>query len=179
MAGEKTTVARPYAEAIFAHARETGKLDVWSDTLAFLNVVVRDPMMLGLIDNPKVGRGRLAELMVEIGGGRLSEEGRNLVRLLVENRRLELLPEIAALFEALKTEAQGAVDVHVVAAHAVNAAQQRQLAAALKDRLGREVRLTTEKDPSLLGGAVIRAGDLVIDGSVKGRIRELASELGI
>ncbi len=179
MAGEKTTVARPYAEAIFARAQESGKLDVWSDMLGFLNAVVGDSRMLGLIDNPKVGRGRLTELMLEIGGGRLSDEGQNLVRLLVANRRLDLLPDVATLFEALKSEAEGAIDVHVIAAYVVSAAQQRQLAAALKGRLGREVRLTAEKDPSLLGGAVIRAGDLVIDGSVKGRIRQLARELGI
>ncbi len=179
MAAEKTTVARPYAEAIFACARDSGKLDVWLDMLAFLNAVARDPMMLGLIDNPKIGRTRLTELLLEVCGGRLNEEGQNLVRLLVENRRLEVLPEIATLYEGLKNEAEGAIDVHIIAAYAVNVTQQKQLGAALKARLGRDVRITTEKDPTLLGGALIRAGDLVIDGSVKGRIRQLASELGI
>jgi F-type H+-transporting ATPase subunit delta len=179
MAEEKTTIARPYAEAILARANESGKLDVWSEMLAFLNAVVHDPMMLGLIDNPKVGRARLTELLLEVGGGRLSEEGENLVRLLVDNRRLAVLPEIATLYEGLKNEAKGTIDVLVIAPYVVNAAQQKQLAAALKTRLGRAVRITTEKDPSLIGGAVIRAGDLVIDGSVKGRIEQLASELGI
>jgi F-type H+-transporting ATPase subunit delta len=179
MAGERTTIARPYAEAIFARARETDKLDLWSDMLDFLEAVATDPDMLGMITSPKVGRERLARLLLEVGGGRLSEEGENLVRVLAENRRLELLPEIRSLFEDLKAAARGAIDVHVVSAYVVNAAEKRRLTEALKARLGREVRLTTEKDPSLIGGAVIRAGDLVIDGSIQGRIRQLASELGI
>jgi F-type H+-transporting ATPase subunit delta len=179
MAGERTTIARPYAEAIFARARETDKLDLWSEMLAFLKTVVTDSHMLGMIASPKVGRERLARLLLEIVGGRMSDEGENLVRILTENRRLELLPEIAALFEDLKAEAESAIDVHVVAAYAVNAAEKRRLTEALKVRLGREVRLTTEKDTALIGGAVIRAGDLVIDGSIQGRIRQLATELGI
>jgi len=179
MAGERTTIARPYAQAVFARARETDKLDLWSEMLAFLEAVVTDPDMLGMIASPKVGRERLAQLLQGIAGGRLSDEGENLVRILTENRRLVLLPEIAALFEELKTEVEGAVDVHVVSAYVVNPAEQRRLTEALKTRLGREVRLTTEKDPSLIGGAVIRAGDLVIDGSIQGRIRQLATELGI
>jgi F-type H+-transporting ATPase subunit delta len=179
MAGEKTTIARPYAEAMFARARDTDKLDLWSEMLAFLDAVVRDPGMAGIIDNPRVGRDRLADLLLDIAGGRLSDEGENLVRVLVANRRVQVLPEIALLFEDLKNAAEGALDVHIVSAYAVNAAQKSQLADALRSRLGKEVRITTEKDPSLIGGAVIRAGDLVIDGSVKGRIRQLATELGI
>jgi len=179
MAGERTTIARPYAEAVFAQARETDKLDLWSEMLAFLEAVVTDPEMLGMIASPKVGRERLGRLLLEIAGGHLSDEGQNLVRILTENRRLVLLPEIAALFEDLKSAAEGAIDVHVVAAYVVNSAEQRRLTEALTARLGREVRLTTEKDPSLIGGAVIRAGDLVIDGSIQGRIRQLATELGI
>jgi len=179
MAGERTTIARPYAEAVFARARETDKLDLWSEMLTFLEAVVTDPDILGMIASPKVGREHLAQLLLDIAGGRLSDEGQNLVRILTENRRLELLPEIASLFQDLKAAAEGAIDVHVISAYVVNAAEQRRLTEALKARLGREVRLTTEKDPSLIGGAVIRAGDLVIDGSVQGRIRQLATELGI
>jgi F-type H+-transporting ATPase subunit delta len=179
MAGELTTVARPYAEAIFAHADEAGKLDLWSEMLAFLSSVVADPRLQGAIKDPNFGRERLEALMLAIGGGRLSAEGQNLVRLLVANDRLMVLPEIAALYEVRKNERQGRLDVHITTAYALQAAQKSALADALKRRLGREVTIAADKDPELIGGVCIRVGDLVIDGSVRNQLRHLASEFGI
>lgn len=179
MAQEKTTIARPYAEAVFGRAQETGKLDLWSDMLGLLSSVVRTPEIAGLIANPKLPRQRLLELMLEIGGGHLSEEGQNLLRLLAANDRLSVLPEIADHYERLKRENQGVIQVQVSSAYALNKTQEATLAEALKAKLGRDIEISSEKDPSLIGGILIRAGDLVIDGSVRGQLHKLANELNI
>lgn len=179
MAGDATTIARPYAEAIFARAVETDKLDLWSDMLELLALAAKDPALSGLIASPKLDKSQMAELMLDIGGARLSDEGQNFVRLLVENRRLSVLPEIAGLFEQRKAEHQGTLEVHVTSAFALQPAQEKQLAEALKKKLGRDIRITSEKDPELIGGFRLRAGDMVIDGSVSGQLGQLANELGI
>jgi F-type H+-transporting ATPase subunit delta len=179
MAGDATTIARPYAEAIFERADETGKLDLWSAMLQFLSAVVSDKTMAGIVTNPLFDREDLVKLMLEVGGGRLTDEGENLVKLLIQNGRLSVLPEITELFEVLKAEKDRILKVHVVSAYALQAIQEKQLAEALKKKLGREVTITSEKDPDLIGGIHIRAGDMVIDGSIKGRLQQLANELGI
>ena len=179
MAQEASTIARPYAEAVYRLAADEGKLDTWSDMLAFLAEVMKDPAMKGVVSNPGLTRDRLAELMLDIGGGRLTDTGQNFVRLLAENGRLSVLPEIAAQFHRLKQESQGTLAVEITSAYPLNAAQEQSLAEALKVKLGREVSITSVEDPELVGGALIRAGDLVIDGTVKGQLRQLAKELGI
>jgi F-type H+-transporting ATPase subunit delta len=179
MAGDATTIARPYADAVFARAVETDKLDLWSDMLELLAATARDPALAGLIASPKLDKAQMTELMLDIGGGRLSDEGQNLVRLLTANRRLSVLPEIAALFEARKAEHEGSIDVHVTSAFALLPAQEQQLAEALKRKLGREIRITSEQDPELIGGFRLRAGDMVIDGSVSRQLGKLAQELGL
>ena len=179
MAGDATTIARPYAEAVFARADETGKLALWSEMLELLVAVVTDPTMASVVANPLFDRDNLASLMLEIGGGRLTDEGGNLVKLLVQNGRLTLLPEIARLFDELKAEKDRMLKVHVKSAYALKPAQEKQLAEALKKMLGREVSITSEKDPELIGGVHIRAGDMVIDGSIRGRLQQLANEFGI
>lgn len=179
MAADEITIARPYAEAVFQRAAETGKLDLWSEMLEFLAAAVRDPALSGLIASPKLDRSQMAELVLEIGGGRLSDEGQNLVRLLAANRRLAVLPGIARLFEQRKAEHEGTIDVVVTSAFELKPAQEKQLADALKRRLGRDVRITSEHDPELIGGFRLRAGDMVVDGSVAGRLTQLANELGI
>ncbi len=179
MAAENTTVARPYAEALFNRALESKKLDQWSDALALLSAVASDDQIAAINANPSVERTRVAELVISICGKGLTAEGKNLVKLLVENDRLDVTPEIAELYEALKNEAQGAIDALVITPYAVKAAEQKKLAEALKKKLGRDVRITSEVDPDLIGGAIIRAGNMVIDGSVSGQLRKLATELGI
>jgi len=179
MAGELTTIARPYAEAILARAEATDKLDLWSEMLQFLAAVVTDPQLETRIDDPALGRDKLETLLLEIATGRLSEEGANFLRLLVRNRRLAVLPEIAALYEKLKNERRGLLEVHITSAYALQAAQKKQLAEALQARFGKQVQITTEKDQALIGGVHIRVGDLVIDGTVRGKLRQLANEFGI
>jgi F-type H+-transporting ATPase subunit delta len=179
MAGDATTVARPYAEALFQRAQETGRLSEWSDTLEFLAAALREPELIAFVTNPKLTHGQRTELMLDLGGDRLDAEARNLVRVLVENDRLVVLPEIAALYETRKREAEGQTKVVVTSALPLVPAMLEQLAAALKAKLGQQVEITTEEDPSLIGGIRIRAGDTVIDGSVRGRLYQLANELGI
>lgn len=174
---EQTTVARPYAEAVFKRAKETEQLGAWSDMLPLLASVVGDPRMLGLISNPRVQPDQLTSLILDVTSGQLSEEGQNLVRLLVANGRTEALPEIARLFEDLRAEDQGTIEVKVYSAYSVDAAQKKKIASALSERLGKEVSISTERDESLLGGILIRAGDLVIDGSVLGRLRAMSASL--
>jgi F-type H+-transporting ATPase subunit delta len=147
--------------------------------LDLLAAVVRDPGLAGLITSPKLDRSQMADLLIDIGDGRLSDEGQNLVRLLAANRRLAVLPEIAEMFEIHKAEHQGTIDVHVTAAFPLNIAQEQQLETALKHKLGRDIRITSEQDPELIGGLRLRAGDMVIDGSVAGQLEKLANELGI
>ena len=113
------------------------------------------------------------------GGERLDEEGRNLVKLLVQNDRLPLLPDIAALYERLKRERQGVLQVEVISAYTLDQAEKQTLAGVLKERLDRDIEINAERDPDLIGGILIRAGDLVIDGSVRGQLHKLDNELRI
>jgi F-type H+-transporting ATPase subunit delta len=179
MAGDATTIARPYAEAVFARAVESNQLESWTDMLAMLAVVARDPAMAGLIASPKLDRQRMTELLLEIGGDRLSDEGRNLVRLLARNRRLSVLPEIARLYEQFRAEHQGSLEVTVTSAFDLEPEQQQRIADVLKTKLGRDIRITSHTEPELIGGFRVRAGDLVIDGSVAGQLGKLAAKMGI
>ena len=174
---DKTTIARPYARAAFAAAQARGFLPVWSDALHTAATVVRDTGVESLIGNPRVTSKQLADLIIGVGGGKLGAEWDELVLALAQNGRLAVLPEIATLFDALKDEADGVVDVTVTAATTLDAKQQDALTTALTRRLKRKVRLHNEVDPTLIGGAVIRAGDLVIDGSLRTRLERMAFEL--
>lgn len=179
MAGDATTIARPYAEAIVRRAVETDKLDLWSDMLGLLGIAVADPTLSRMLANPKLNRQQKAELMLDIGGGRLSDEGENLIKLLAQNGRLSVLPEIAEAFEHAKAEHQGSLDVEVTTAFPLKPAQEDAIAGALKTKLGRDIRITSQEDPELIGGFRLRAGDMVIDGSVAGQLGLLAHELEI
>jgi len=174
---ERTTLARPYAEAVFRLARERKVLADWSAMLQFAAAVVRDPQMSRLIDNPRVSRERFVSFFLDVCGKKLDKDGGNFIRILAENHRIQLLPEITALYETLRADAESRVEAEVISATAVSADQLKTIAAALKKRLGRDVTLATRLDPSLIGGIVIRAGDLVIDGSVHGRLEALATYL--
>lgn len=174
---EIQTLARPYAAAVFELAQARQALPAWSEMLAFIAMVAGDANMQRLTSDPRVDRARFLELFLDICGKNISDAGANFVRVLVENRRLNLLPEIVGQYEALKAEAEARVEVTVVSAFPLEAAQIETLGAALRRKFGREVNLTSRVDQTLLGGIVIRAGDLVIDGSVRGRLAELATHL--
>lgn len=174
---EKLTTARPYAEAVFALARAQNALPAWSEMLALAAAVAGDARVGHLASDPRVERARFLGLFLDICGGRLDPQGANFIRLLVENRRLNLLPEIASLYEGLKAEAEARVEATVTSAFSLEPAQLKTLEQGLQRRLGRAVHLTATVDRSLVGGVVLRAGDLVIDGSVRGRLAALATEL--
>ena len=174
---ERRTTARPYAEAAFALARDAGRLKPWSEMLGLLATVVGDAGLQRLLDDPRLARERLAALIIEIGGRHFDAAAQNFVRLLADNRRLALLPEIVALYEMRRAKAEAIVEADVTSAYDLSDAERRKIGEALKRRLGREVRVIAQVDASLLGGIVVRAGDLVIDGSVRGRIAALATHL--
>jgi F-type H+-transporting ATPase subunit delta len=174
---ERTTTARPYAKAIFALARKNNRLTETSDGLTRAAETVLDSRVHALLGSPHVTAAQLAELVAGIAGPALDENGRNFLSLLAQNRRLGFLPEIVALFEKMKADVENAVDVEVVSASPLSSDQESRYAAALQKKLGRSVRLHTKVDGTLLGGAVLKAGDLVIDGSIKGRLERLATEL--
>jgi F-type H+-transporting ATPase subunit delta len=166
---ETITVARPYAQAAFQFASKHQALKVWSDMLSLLAAIVRDDGMHGLINSPRVTESQLADLVIQVAGSLIDEKCANFVRVLVDNRRLSLLPEIAALFEIQRRDAEGRVQAELISAFPASD--------ALRKRLGRDIELTCKVDTSLLGGAIIRAGDLVIDGSVRGKLQRLGTAL--
>ena len=174
---ETTTIARPYAQAAFELARADNALLVWSEMLNLAAAVAHDAQLSTLLSSPRISRNQLAELFIGVCGERLSAQGKNFIRLLADNRRLDVLTEIAALFQVLRAEAEGVLEAEMVSAQPVTDAQRMQITAALKARLKREVTLSVRTDASLLGGAIIRAGDLVIDGSARGKLAKLAVAL--
>jgi F-type H+-transporting ATPase subunit delta len=174
---DKTTIARPYAKAAFEEAKGSNHLGPWSETLRTAAAVVRDRRVEVLLSNPSVSIAELAQFVIDLAGPQLDEHGRNFVQTLAQNRRLAYLPEISTLFDELKDEAEGVIDVTVTSAAPLDKGQQDALSVALQRRLKRQVRLQCATDPSLIGGAVLRAGDLVIDGSVRARLGRIAYEL--
>jgi F-type H+-transporting ATPase subunit delta len=174
---DKSTIARPYARAAFEEARAAKRLEPWSQALHVAAAVVEDPRVAALLGHPHVTADRLAGLVIGITGPQLGDQGGNFVRILAENRRLAVLPEIAARFDELKDAAEGVADVTVTSAAALDAGQQKTLTAALERRLKRTVRLHCVTDPKLIGGAVVQSGDLVIDGSVRTRLERIAYAL--
>ncbi|HUK01729.1 MAG TPA: F0F1 ATP synthase subunit delta [Steroidobacteraceae bacterium] len=174
---DRTTIARPYAKAAFADASAARTLGEWSRALAIGAQVVRDPRVARLLDNPEVSPAQLAELVAGIAGPDLTPAARNFVTELAGNHRLGYLPEISSLFEKLKDAYEGVADVTVTSAAPLDAAQQQRLSQALAKRLKREIRLHCETDPRLIGGAVLQAGDLVIDGSLRSKLERMTYEL--
>jgi F-type H+-transporting ATPase subunit delta len=174
---DKLTIARPYARAAFEAAQEHGVLSAWSDALRMAATIVQDARVAQLLGNPRVTAKELADLLSGLGGGELATAWGEFTLMLAQNSRLAVLPEIATLFEALKDEAEGVVDVTVTAATTLDDKQRQTLITALSHRLKRRVRLRSEVDAALIGGAVVRAGDLVIDGSLRTRLERMAFEL--
>lgn len=174
---ESITVARPYAQAAFDEARKLGNLKGWSDTLQALAQSLSNAEVYAVVTSPRVIRTQLEALMQALCGGSISKSEQNFIKLLAESQRLTLLPEIAAHFEALRAEEEKSVDVLVTSAFDLDETQKQKITVALKKRLGREIRLSCAVDNKLLGGAIIRAGDKVIDGSARSQLSELATAL--
>jgi F-type H+-transporting ATPase subunit delta len=174
---ERATVARPYARAAFAFAREAGRVTQWSGWLATARSVVASEEFQQLEGSPGITSGQLSGLVVGICGDALDAHGKAFLGLLSENGRLDFLPQIATQFEELKAEAENVADAEVVSAAELDDRQRQRLAAALRQRLRRDVRLHCTVDPTLIGGAIVRSGDLLIDGSLKGKLERLETEL--
>lgn len=171
-----STLARPYAKAVFALARETGKFKEWSAQLAALAAAVSDPQLARLVGHPAVTKADLIAVFGEASKP-LGKEGQSLLALLVENNRLKSAGFLAQQFETLRAEAESRVDVEITSAVSVDKAQQDALANAIKKRLKLDVGIEWNTDAALIAGAVIRAGDLVIDGSVRGELERLHTAL--
>jgi len=174
---ERATLARPYAEALGKLAAETGAWDAWSQRLALISLIAGDAQIQDLSANPSIPAARVAEVVLAVCGGKLGAEGDNLARLLVENKRLNLLPEIVALFEALKAEQEGELAAHITSAFPLDAGQMSGLVARLEGKFGRKVNATQSLDEALIGGVVIQVGDEVMDASVRGGLEALAVTL--
>jgi F-type H+-transporting ATPase subunit delta len=178
-----STVARPYAKALFDIANGERKLPAWSAALGAAAAVVADANAKRALANPALDDQARAELVASVVGGLAGGEllatpqGTNLLKLLAENDRLTALPEIAAQFDALKAQAENKVNVTVTSATAIDGPLAEQIKKSLEHKLGRSVELTLTVDASLIGGAVIRADDMVIDGSVRTRLQRLAETL--
>ena len=184
---ELSTIARPYARAAFESAQALKTLAEWSEGLARAATVVSDERVRALIGNPRIAPDELTDMLFELAAAskdgqarasRSHQELRNLFQLLVQNRRLRLLPEIAVQFEALRADAEQFATVEVRSARELTREQAQRLQSALERRLGRTVRLSTQVDPSLIGGAVVQYGDFVLDGSIRRSLERMGSVIG-
>lgn len=174
---ELTTLARPYAKAAFAEAVEHNALIEWSNMLSLAAQFAADKGFAKILVHPALTAQQQATALTDLCGDKLNQSGKNFLMILSENKRLTLLPEIVEAFEELKAAQEHAVDVTVTSAFELTDAQQETLSQALKNKLQCDVRLTGKVDQSLVGGVIIRAGDLVIDGSVRGKLAKLAEAM--
>jgi len=178
MMAESITIARPYAKASFEAARTGDALDAWSSMLAYASAIAKDENMVVVLDHPALTSQAKADAFCDVCGDNLNEQGKNLIRVLSENDRIGLLPEIASLFDVLKAQLEQSVDVEVESAFDLGSEQQEKLAQALSKKLDRKVNVTSSVNAELMGGAIVRANDLVIDASVRGKLAKLAEAVG-
>lgn len=174
---EPSTVARPYAEAAFKLAESANALGKWSEMLGALALVAQDERVLRTVGDPNLSDAQVAGLFISILGGRLNGEAENLVRVLAENRRIELLPEIRAQFEALKNEREGVVEAEVLSAFELSEAQLADLVRRLEQKTGRKVKARIQVQSDLIAGVKVVMGDKVIDGSARAQLGALEAAL--
>ena len=174
---ELATLARPYAEAAFKRAKETGKTGSWSESLQFLSAVVQDRDMTVIVDNPRIDKVKVQQLLLDICQEKIDEEVGNLLKLLIQNSKLKLLPKLSALYEECKANDEGYVNVELFSAYALTKAEQSKYVAMLEKYLHKKVNAVVSVDKSLIGGILAKAGDKVIDASVSGQLQQLAKRL--
>ncbi|OCA59979.1 F0F1 ATP synthase subunit delta [Aeromonas hydrophila] len=172
-----STAARPYAKAAFEFARGQQALEAWSGMLSTAANVAVDATVKAVLDNPKLSTEHKVDTFIDVCGDALDDNARNFIRTLGAQHRLAALPSVAELFEAQKAEQEQRVEVTLVSAFALESEQEEKLATALRKRLNRDISITTQVDSTLLGGVIIRAGDTVIDGSVRGKLARLSEAL--
>jgi F-type H+-transporting ATPase subunit delta len=176
---EPITVARPYAEAAYALARDGNALPVWSEMLRMATAVASDARVRAALDNPKLAAAEKEALFLSICGDKLDPDGRSFVRVLIEADRIGLLPEIRTLFETLKDEADGVARAQIISAFPIDDTQLASLRKGLERRFGRKIEATVSVDRALIGGAKIIVGDTVIDGSVQSELQAMANQLRV
>ena len=174
---ELATLARPYAVAAFKRAKETSSAALWSEYLSFMATVMNTAEISALVGNPKFSKSKLTDLTLDICKGHIDTEAANFLKLLTINNRLNLLPKIAKIFEELKAEAEGYVDVEVLTAFSFSKESEQKFNATLEKTLNKKVHMNVAVDKSLIGGILVRAGDRVIDGSIRGQLQNLRKAL--
>lgn len=174
---EALTIARPYAEAAFRLAKAGDTLSTWSSMLQFTAVIAVDKHIRTLLGNPEVSTKRLGELLLDICGDKLNNEGRNFILLLVENKRVEVLPEIRDLFEQLKAQHEGVLEAKIASAFAMTDVQLKDLVAGLESKFKRKIEAKVNVSPELIGGVKVEIGDEVFDASVRGKLEAMSVAL--
>lgn len=174
---ELITIARPYAKAAFEYAIEKQALAKWSEMLELAAAIVGNEEMQALIHNPSIGQSKLASVITEVGGKEFDQSLANFLKVLAANMRLAVVVDVALLFQAMKSAYEKTVDITVTAASQLTADQEKSLITALEKRFQTTVKLESQVDKSLLGGLIIQANDLVIDGSLRGKLARLATNM--
>jgi F-type H+-transporting ATPase subunit delta len=174
---EDITIARPYAEAVFRLAKQGNALTEWAGMLNLASGVAADAQVVKLISDPNVSGAQLETLFLSVCGKQLNEQATNMVKLLIENGRLQLLPQIAALFENLKAEQEGVLEASIASAFAMDDMQTKELVKHLEFRFKRKIAASVTVDPELIGGVMVVAGDEVFDASVRGKLETMAAAL--
>jgi F-type H+-transporting ATPase subunit delta len=173
---ELTTIARPYAQAAFDYAVENNAIAEWQDMLLFAAEVANNETIKELISG-SVAAEKLAEIFNGVCGEQLNQQGQNLIKVLAENKRLQVIPDISVLFTEMKAAYEKEIDVDVTSAVDLDEKQQADISASLEKRLARKVKLNCSVDPELIGGVLIKAGDTVIDGSLRSKLNRLVDAL--
>ena len=174
---EAITIARPYAEAIFKLAVESQALTAWSDMLRFLALVVNDERIRIISDSPSVSAKQFSELLLDICKNKLNGQNRNFIFLIVENGRVNVLPQVSELFEQLKAEHEGVLEASIVSAFAMNKSQLRKLIDSLEHKFKRRIEAKVSIDPELIGGVKVEIGDKILDTSIRGKLEAMAIAL--
>jgi len=170
------TIARPYAKAAFDFAVEKNDVDQWLEMITFIGQAASNADVVKML-KATTASNEAADLMIKLGGEQLNENGQNFMKVLAQNERLLILPEVSVLFAQYFDEYNKQVDADITSATELNDAQQADLAASLEKRLARKVKLNVSIDKSLVAGVIIRVGDLLIDGSVRGKLDRLSNQL--
>lgn len=176
-----TTAARPYAKAVYdlaSGAQDSAALDAWGDALANLANIVSEAQVSELLASPETSKEQKGEILIQIMGDNLDVQQQNLVKLMAENGRLQIMPDVLEQFEVARAKAENKIEAEVISAFELSAEQTDELVNTLKNKFGCEVTLTTTVDESLIGGVVIKAGDTIIDASMKSQLDSLALSLG-
>jgi F-type H+-transporting ATPase subunit delta len=173
-----TTAARPYANAVYDTASESNSLDSWGEALTNLAAVVSDAQMSKLLESPDLGKAEKGDLIIKVLGDNLTDKQQNLVKLMAENNRLKLMPDVLEQFEVARAKAENKIEAEITSAFELSAEQVSELVNTLKNKLGSDITVTTSIDESLIGGVIIKAGDTIIDASMKSQLDSLALSLG-